>query len=303
MSFSFSHLLAKSGIRLLSASKLYSGYWEAWRFPSLFGYAEKSGIHVLPVHYYTPIPTAADISRPRRPNSMAGINLDLARGASLASTLLSSYRDGIAALMSGANGYKVNNSSFAPLDAAVLYGMIREYKPKRIVEIGSGMSTLVMMAAVKDSGLSTDLTCIEPYLPDYLRAKAGSISTLIEKPLQDVPLDVFSSLEAGDILFIDSTHVVRFDSDVVYEILELLPRLPAGVIVHVHDIFFPDDYPVDWLAKHRFFWAEQYMLQAFLSMNKDYSISIPLHAVRYRVTTSDTPSTDAEVTSLWLRRN
>lgn len=296
------HFLARTGIRMLRASRAYSGYWEPWKFPSLFGFAEENGIHILPVHYYTPIPPAADLARPRRPNSMVGVNLDLNQGAAAASMLLSSYKDGIAALMSGAHDYKANNSSFAPLDAAVLYGMIREHKPKRIVEIGSGMSTLVMMAAIKDGALSTELTCIEPYLPEYLRPKTNSISKLIEKPLQDVPLDLFSSLEAGDILFIDSTHVVRFDSDVVYEILELLPRLPAGVIVHVHDIFFPDDYPPAWLAEHRFFWAEQYMLQAFLSMNKDYSISIPLHAVQRQVGTDFIPSTDAEVTSLWLRR-
>ncbi|WP_271605732.1 class I SAM-dependent methyltransferase [Bradyrhizobium sp. CCBAU 11434] len=270
----------------------------------MFDLAETKGLHILPVHYYTPIPTAADLKR-RRQSSMTGVPLNLETGISCAVGLIQRRRDGIVSLCSGSRGYRADNDSFAPLDAAVLYSIICEAKPKRIVEIGSGMSTLAMLAAIEDARLEVDLTCIEPYLPDYLQTRRNVVNRVIEKPLQEVPLDIFLALEAGDILFIDSTHVVRFDSDVVYEILEILPRLQPGVLVHVHDIFFPYDYPEKWLKQHRFFWTEQYLLQAFLSMNPHFEIQIPLHAIKKKVIEQSQiiiPETKTEVTSLWLVR-
>jgi len=236
---------------------------------------------------------------------MAGISFDVNAGADRASRLIEKYRPSIDAMLTGVSGYNVKNSGFHPLDAAVLYGMIRSERPRRIIEIGSGMSTVAMLAAIKDGETKTELICIEPYLPEYLKARRAEISEIVEKPLQEVPLSKFSELEPGDILFIDSTHVVRFESDVVYEILEILPRLKPGVIIHVHDIFFPNDYPAIWLKQHRFFWAEQYMLQAFLSMNSDFTIEIPLHAAKDMMDLSGplAPSATIETTSLWMRRN
>jgi hypothetical protein len=106
-------------------------------------------------------------------------------------------------------------------------------------------------------------TYIEPFLPSYLRPASPHISNIIEKPLQDVGLDKLERLEANDIFFIDSTHVVRYGSDVVYEILEILPSLCPGAIIHIHDIFLPDDYPEQWLSQDRYSWNEQYMLRPF----------------------------------------
>src|SRR5262249_2682880 len=131
------------------------------------------------------------------------------------------------------------------------------------------------------------------------------ISNIIESPLQEVPLSPFQDLEAGDILFIDSTHVVRFDSDVVYEILEILPVLKPGVVIHVHDIFLPNDYPNEWLKESRFFWTEQYMLQAFLSMNPHFSIDLPVNAISTRLSpdiTSMLPKSSVYPASFWIRR-
>jgi predicted O-methyltransferase YrrM len=304
----FGHRLQRSvarfGVSALRLSGAYSGYWDRWRADDLFSYAEAHGLHILPVHYYTPIPTAIDTARPRRPNKMTGVGIDVQAGAGRANKLIEKYRSGIDKLLSGSEGYDPKNSGFHPLDAAVLYATIREVKPKRIIEIGSGMSTLAMISAIRDTGQPIELSCIEPYLPDYLKPRKPEIKAVMERQLQEVPLDIFSELEAGDILFIDSTHVVRYDSDVVYEILEILPLLKPGVIVHVHDIFFPNDYPEQWLKEHRFFWAEQYMLQAFLSMNPNFQIEIPLHAAKNLMTLQGVLSaeTDVQVTSLWMRR-
>src|SRR5260370_42692915 len=119
------------------------------------------------------------------------------------------------------------------------------------------MRTVIITAALRGAGMTeTIFSCIDPLLPDYLKTNQTSFRRTIERPLQEIPLERFRELEEGDILFIDSTHVVRFDSDVVYEILEIMPLLRPGVIIHVHDIFYPNDYPERWLQNYRFFWSE-----------------------------------------------
>ena len=297
-------LVAKVGLNALRLSGFYDGYWKHWR-GEIFDYAEKIGIHALPVHFYTPIPTHLDFSRQRRPNRMAGIDLDIPAGAARADMLLDKYKERITRFLKGPNDYDRTNSGFHPLDAALLYASVSEARPKRIIEIGSGMSTFVITNALHDAGLTeTHFTCIEPFLPDYLKRNRQGISEIIERPLQEVPLNKFKELEAGDILFIDSTHVVRFDSDVVYEILEILPILKQGVIVHVHDIFLPDDYPESWLKQSRFFWNEQYMLQAFLCMNPNFKIEIPVHAVKKTLRPDELlqpAGSSVEAASLWMR--
>lgn len=295
--------MAKAGLHALSRSGFYDDYWQHWR-GELFEVAERSGFHILPVHYYSPIPTNADLRRPRRKNRMNGVALDIPAAILKASDLINKYRPEIDAVIGGVGGYDSSNGAFYPLDAALLFAIIREERPRRIIEIGSGSSTLVMLSAIKDGGSQTKLTCIEPYLPSYLDPHRPQISTLLEKPLQEVPIEIFSELESGDILFIDSTHVVRFDSDVVFEILDILPILKPGVIVHVHDIFLPEDYPQEWLAQHRFFWNEQYMLQAFLSMNPHFKIEVPVSAIKYMLNLDGPllPKSEIEVTSLWMRR-
>jgi predicted O-methyltransferase YrrM len=295
--------IAKIGLRALRLSGFYRSYWQHWR-GGIFDYAEAQGLHILPVHYYSPIPSSVDTARRRRPNKMTGVKIDFEAGAVRAAHLIEMHRRGIDEVLAGAGGYKTDNGGFFPLDAALLYAIIRDVKPKRIIEIGSGMSTLVMLSAMRELGRSVDLTCIEPYLPAYLKARRSEINTVIESPLQDLSTELFGVLESGDILFIDSTHVVRFDSDVVFEILEILPTLKPGVIVHVHDIFLPNDYPQEWLTEHRFFWSEQYMLQAFLSMNPNFQIEIPVAAIKDMISLDGVlrPTSNIQATSLWMRR-
>lgn len=170
--------------------------------------------------------------------------------------------------------FHFNNGFFERVDAEVAYAFVRQRRPKRVVEVGSGHSTLLLASALKknaEEGFPGELTSIEPHPAGFLR-NSPELTTLIQAPVQQVPLTVFRSLEDGDILFIDSTHVVSMDSDVVFECLRILPELAPGVLVHFHDIFTPLDYPKKFVMTNLCFWTEQYMLEAFLSFNDRFRV-------------------------------
>jgi len=170
--------------------------------------------------------------------------------------------------------FHINNDFFESGDAEYLYNLIRLKKPARIVEIGSGHSTLMAIKAIKKNqegiaGYRCKHLCIEPYESPWLE-KTGV--TVIRQRVEDVNKAVFSELGNGDILFIDSSHIIRPQGDVLFEYLELLPSLQLGVIVHVHDIFSPRDYLKEWVIDEVRFWNEQYLLEAFLTNNRDWKI-------------------------------
>lgn len=138
---------------------------------------------------------------------------------------------------------RIRQNWFPRLDAAAAYAMVRTRKPARIVEIGSGHSTRIMARAVRDAGLATAITCIDP----APRATIGGLDlTHIPAVLADADPAIFATLEAGDILFVDSSHIVMPGTDVDRLFADILPTLPAGVLVHVHDILLPDGYPEAW---------------------------------------------------------
>jgi predicted O-methyltransferase YrrM len=174
-------------------------------------------------------------------------------------------------------GFFLNNKGFLRVDAEILYSFVRYFKPKRIVEIGSGFSTYVTAQAVEmnkgeDVGYECDFTAIEPYPRNFMKRGIPGLSRLVESKIQDVPWMEFTKLQKGDILFIDSTHVLKIGSDVQYEYLEIIPRLNPGVIIHVHDIFLPQDYPREWVMYKHWFFTEQYLLQAFLAFNGSFEV-------------------------------
>ncbi len=162
--------------------------------------------------------------------------------------------------------YDPGNDQFPPQDAAALYALVRHRRPARMVEVGCGWSTTVTARAIRDADLPTELTCIEPYPRDFLR-RLPEVSSLRVEKVEHTPWSVFGALGAGDVLFIDSSHVVKTGSDVAHLLLEVVPRLPAGVVVHVHDVFLPQDYPEGWV-RAGFNWNEQYLLQALLVGNE-----------------------------------
>ncbi|MBC8151285.1 MAG: class I SAM-dependent methyltransferase [Bacteroidetes bacterium] len=176
--------------------------------------------------------------------------------------------------------YYYDNGAFASGDSEYLYNMIRHHKPKRIIEIGSGHSTLMAINATKrnkrdNSTHTCEHTCIEPYEMPWLEQTGVKV---IRQKVEEVDQNLFKSLKEGDILFIDSSHVIRPQGDVLTEYLEILPLLNPGVLVHIHDIFSPRDYLNEWVYKEHFLWNEQYLLEAFLSFNKAFKV---LAAVNY----------------------
>jgi predicted O-methyltransferase YrrM len=166
------------------------------------------------------------------------------------------------------------NGAFGPGDAEVLYGMLRHLRPSRLLEIGSGYSTRVAQAAlarnlVDDSAAATHHVCVDPYAADGIEETGAEV---LRVRVEELDLDRFRALEAGDILFIDSSHVLRPQGDVLFEFLRVLPVLAPGVVVHVHDIHSPADYPRAWVIDEVRLWGEQYLLEAFLSMNDGYRV-------------------------------
>lgn len=172
------------------------------------------------------------------------------------------------------NAFFLNNNMYSSGDAEYLYNIIRKFKPKRLIEIGSGYSTMVASSAIRqnkldDESYSCRHICYEPYEREWI---AQLNVEYIKQKIELVDLDVFRILEANDILFIDSSHIVRPQGDVLYEYLEILPILQSGVLVHLHDIFTPKDYPDRWIYEEHVLWNEQYLLEAFMSFNSDFRI-------------------------------
>jgi predicted O-methyltransferase YrrM len=170
--------------------------------------------------------------------------------------------------------FHINNGLFESGDAEYLYNLIRLKKPTRIIEIGSGHSTLMAIKAITKNqeeivGYKCKHICIEPYEAPWLD-KTGV--TIIRQTVEEVNKAIFAALEKDDILFIDSSHIIRPQGDVLLEQLELIPSLKNGVIVHIHDIFSPKDYLKEWIVDNVCFWNEQYLLEAFLTCNRDWKI-------------------------------
>jgi predicted O-methyltransferase YrrM len=164
--------------------------------------------------------------------------------------------------------------AFSPRDSLVLYSMLEIFKPNRIIEVGAGESTTVMLDSITVNKLQTKVISIEPY-PEFLREKLSKAKfknfSLIQKKLQNVNLDLYKSLESNDILFIDSSHVVKIGSDVQFIFEDILPSLEKGVIIHVHDIIWPFEYHETWL-KSKIYWNEAYFLRGLLSNSDRYEI-------------------------------
>lgn len=174
-----------------------------------------------------------------------------------------------------AHRYFIDNGSFGYGDSLSLKAILARYQPRRYIEVGCGWSTAALLDIRDACKYDFDLHCIEPY-PDtlnyVLRAGDKSAFTLYQEPLQEVPLELFTSLKQNDILFIDCSHVSKFGSDVNRLFFEILPQLNPGVVVHIHDIFYPFEYPRKWLFKEKRAWSEGYLLRAFLTFNPKFEI-------------------------------
>lgn len=171
-------------------------------------------------------------------------------------------------------GFHFNNDAFEPGDAETWYQVVRTLRPRRIIEIGSGFSTLMAIRAVErnradDPDYVCEHTCIEPYEMPWLESTGVVV---LRERVERVPLSFFEQLDRNDVLFIDSSHVIRPQGDVLFEFLDLLPTVRPGVVVHIHDVFSPRNYPRTWLVDQVKLWNEQYLLEAFLSHNAEWEV-------------------------------
>jgi hypothetical protein len=175
--------------------------------------------------------------------------------------------------------YYYENGQFGPGDADFLYGLVRYLRPKRVIEVGCGYSSLIIQEAIEGNNRESDgnfmeHVCIEPFENPWLSELNVK---LIREKVEEVDTKIFDLLIKDDILFVDSSHVIRSDGDILKLILEVLPVLNPGVYVHFHDIFTPFDYPAEWLSEEIRLWNEQYLLEAFLSGNMEFEIVGALH--------------------------
>jgi len=235
-----------------------------------------------PGHYYSPIPDMSlvldrkDSDLKQKSKECLGLDLREEKQLNLLEELSSFYSElPFSVQPSDSRRYYYDNSHFSFADAIVLFGMLRHFEPHRIIEVGSGFSSALMLDT-DDIFLhsSTQFTFIDPFpsrLNDMVTEKDKDRCTIITKLLQDVDLNIFDSLGKNDILLVDSSHVVKAESDVGRIFFEVLPRLKLGVIVHFHDICWPFDYPKHWFLAGRA-WNEAYFLRAFLQYNKSFEI-------------------------------
>lgn len=241
-------------------------------------------VGVLPVrkHYYEPYVDATVLTGPLDADrSLPGIDWNVDEQLALLETFR--YADELRVFATPKpkeTAFYIHNTQFGPGDAEFLYQLIRATRPRRVVEIGSGQSTLIAREALmrnhEQNGASDPPrhVCIEPYEAPWLE-RVG-VAT-VRKRVEEVDPAIFQELEANDILFIDSSHMIRPQGDVVTEYLQILPSLKTGVIVHVHDIFSPRDYPRAWVLEVMRLWNEQYLLEAFLTHNHDWKVIGALH--------------------------
>jgi hypothetical protein len=277
------------------------------------------GLHITPNRYDEPIPDTRELSETlwSQRSELVGIDMNAAAQLGLLARFVAQYKDEYdrfpLAKTSCPYEYHVNNTQFESVDGEILYSMVRDLRPRKIVEIGSGFSTfLSAQAALKNRENDPDFKCeliaIEPYPSDVLRAGFPGFARLIETEVQQVPLGEFAALQPNDILFIDSSHVLKLGSDVQYEYLEVLPRIPAGVVVHVHDIFLPSEYPEKYALEQFMFPNEQYIVQAFLIFNDTFEVLWSSsfmhinHPAKLETAVASYRRTERWPGSLWMRR-
>ena len=245
--------------------RAHLAHWKTWMSPG---------------HFYSPIPNIDEV-RAREaelfgppPASIPGIALNAERQLGLLATLARYYPEQpFPHEQSAESRYWFRNGAFSYGDALFLYAMLRHLRPRRVIEVGSGFSSAVMLeTSERFLESSIALTFIDPDVSTVQALlRTGDRAEVIAAPVQAIPLERFDVLAANDILFIDSTHVSKTGSDVNRLVFDVLPRLASGVYVHFHDIFYPFEYPKEWVYEGRA-WNEDYLVRAFLLFNDSFEI-------------------------------
>ena len=281
----------------------------------------EQGCLPMPVHYYSPVPDIEDLRTRRvwdRRSPMAGVDMREAHQLALLAELGRDFgaecrwphepsRDG--------SEFYTDNSSFSYGCAAATHALIRKLKPRRVIEAGSGFSSRVIAAALrmneKDSGKRAEYTVVDPFPGDALERLPG-VGEVLRRRVELIEPGMFRTLGENDILFVDSGHTVRAGGDVNFLVLDILPVLAPGVVVHFHDIALPYEYAEVYFTnpKFRVFWTEAYLLQAFLCHNAAYEVLLAMnflmrdHAAAFRSAWPhyDPSSHRFPSHSFWIRR-
>jgi predicted O-methyltransferase YrrM len=283
------------------------------RMPLTLRVFRKVGIYPLLDHYYEPLFNPAHLRKPlSEDRELLGIDWNVAEQLDLLKRF--HFNDELVRFpvdRKADHEFFYRNGFFESGDAEFLYNMIRLHKPKRIFEIGSGQSTLIAASAVEanrgeDPRYQCEHVCIEPYEVEWLDQLNVNV---VRKPVELIDTSLFGQLDENDILFIDSSHMIRPQGDVLFEYFEILPILKSGVLIHIHDIFTPKDYLDEWIQSVCF-WNEQYLLEAFLSYNSEFKIIGALNFLKHHHPDDLTAACPVlreqlesrEPGSFWLRR-
>jgi len=273
-------------------------------------------------NFYSVLPTLSKLrnneKRWNKPSALTGLTYDIDGMKAEIESLLADYLEEYSALPSYKEMHaKSMGLGYTPVDSLTLYAMIRRLKPKRYFEVGSGLTTYYCSLAAEQNrkeGFPSEIVCVEPYPLRGLHTLPNI--QIIQKEVQDVDLELFKQLEDGDVLFIDSSHVIRIDGDVPYIYLDIIPSVAPGVNIHIHDIPFPYNtpYPAEkWVfgQAEPMYWNEAMLLQALLAFNSSFEIKLSLPIIRHfderflqdRIpiyeTVSDNPNA---FSSIWLKR-
>jgi predicted O-methyltransferase YrrM len=246
--------------------------------------ADELGADVLPRNMYSPVPAAPAAEHWSTPKELAGLRLDAEAQLAWAEREL---RAPLAEFdpprePTGTPGeFHLWNTWYEGPDAQLLWAMVRHLRPRRVLEMGAGYSTLVTAAACAANERDGDparFVSVDPEPRMELDQGIEGLSSVEEMSTTELPLERFDEFDSGDVLFVDTSHVVKMGSEVNYLVLEVLPRLRPGVFVHFHDIFLPYEYPRKWFERGAYL-SEQYLVQAFLAHNSDYEVVFAAHAV------------------------
>lgn len=248
----------------------------------------KRGFLPVPVHFYSPIPDLKDLEKRKvwdQKSNLSGLEFDIKEHLAFLQRLGEKYGKECSwkfEKTAKESEFYLDNKSFLFGDAASLHSIIREFKPSRVIEIGSGNSSKIISQALKlnkeEGGKSGEYTIIDPYSLRHIRKGVINYTHLIKERVELVDPKIFEQLGKNDILFIDSSHSVKIGSDVNFLFLEVLGRLKSGVFIHCHDIDLPYEYPKCYATEEKFhqFWTERYLLQAFLAFNNQFEIVLPM---------------------------
>ena len=276
-------LLRTTGYRAVEHAPHRALHWFLQALQTRPELAEAVGYQVYPRSYTSPLPLKeeTDLAALQRKRFLPGIELNQQHALALVDRIAPYVGELASTPYERRDGepFWFANSWFNDFDAATLYALLRHVAPKRYVELGCGFSSIMSSRALARNGQGGS-PCDALYADPHPRLDVVDLlegARFVRKRVQDLPLDVFTGLDAGDVLFVDTSHVVKTQSDVVHTLVTVLPMLTPGVWVHFHDVFTPYDYPVKWVTNPLFSNNEQYAVEALLTGGDRFIVELPLY--------------------------